>query len=352
MQENPLEAASLRGDNGFMPLPRVTVLMTTYNGAAFIGASIESVLAQSFADFELLIVDDGSTDDTAGVIARYSDPRLRLLQPAANGGIVAARNLGFAAARGAYVAALDHDDLADPGRLAEQVAYLDQHPGVVLVGTEIRIDDNGRIKPPDHPREGDPVAMRWQLLTDNPLTWSSVMFRAEAVHRLGGFMRTDYQLADDFDFYHRMLGVGEIARLDGVLTTYRYHASNTSHAEPAALNRAAAQVLAEAYRPWLGEGAEGAAMLVVRHLSDRQPVRDGVTLRRLGEVLETLLGGFGGADLAGVDRERIAGIAGRAWWRSVRAAVRSGHPWLIWGWGGASRLAGAYRPGWRDVVAS
>ena len=91
--------------------PLVTVLMTTFNGARLIGESIDSVLAQTFRDFELLIVDDGSTDDTARILAGYRDPRLRVLHNSGNLGVVKARNIGFAASLGDYIAAQDHDCL-------------------------------------------------------------------------------------------------------------------------------------------------------------------------------------------------------------------------------------------------
>lgn len=333
--------------------PRVSVLMTTWNGAAFIGVSIGSVLAQSFADFELIVVDDGSTDEAVAVIEAIDDPRVRLLRMPQNGGIVAARNAGFAIAGGTYIAALDHDDLADPERLARQVIFLDANPAVVLVGTEIRIDDNGTLRVPDHHRAGDGLAMGWQLLIDNPLTWSSVMFRAEAVRRLGVFMRGDFEPADDFDFYHRMLALGDVARLDEVLTTYRYHGGNASLVSADRLNRNAARVLTGAYAPWLGQSSMVAAELVVRHLSDRRPMRDRATLLRLGEILEALLAGYSvGHRLLGADVARVAVIAGQAWWRCVRASVRSGSPWLIGAYGQPRVLAAAFRPDWRDVVIS
>ena len=327
--------------------------MTTFNGARLIRASLASVLGQTFTDFELVVVDDGSTDTTVAVIEGLGDPRVRLIRMAANGGIVAARNVGFNVARGGYIAALDHDDLADPERLERQVAYLDDHPAVVLLATEVRIDDNGSMRRPDHPGEGDGLAMRWQLLVDNPLTWSSVMFRADAVRRLGAFMRAAYEPADDFDFYHRMLGLGDIVRLGEVLTTYRYHGGNASHTAADRLNRNAAKVLASAYEPWLGASAAESADLVVRHLSDRQPARDRATLMRLGQVMESLLGRFlDDRGLSEVDRTAVSRLAGGAWWRCVRAAARSGSPGLMWEYGRARSLAARYRPGWGDVVVS
>jgi glycosyltransferase involved in cell wall biosynthesis len=336
-----------------MPTPRVSVLMTTYNGAATIGASIDSILAQSFRDFELLIVDDGSTDDTPAIIERIRDPRLRLLRTGSRSGIVAARNHGFAAARGHTIAPLDHDDVSDTERLARQVAFLDANPDVVLVATEIRILREGMIAAPHHPRAGDPLALRWLLLIDNPITWSSVMFRADAVRRLGSFLRPEFELADDFDFYHRLLGVGAIARLKEVLTTYRYHAANASLARAEALNANAARVLCGAYAPWLGDAAAAAAELVVRYLSDRQPVLDAMTLDRIGEILERLLERFCAAhDLSAADRRRIGGLAGEAWWRTARGGIRRGAPGMFGRYRARKLLTADFLPRLGDVAPS
>jgi hypothetical protein len=336
-----------------MAVPPVSVLMTTRNGAGFIAATIDSVLAQTLGDFELILVDDGSTDDTPDILARYHDPRFHVLRNRAPAGIAGARNIGFAAARAPYIAALDHDDLMLPERLALQAAYLDAQPGVVLVGTEVRLLRDGRLRAPHHAAEGDALALRWQLLTDNPLTWSSVMFRAGAVRALGTFMRPEYEPSDDFDLYHRLLGVGDIARLDEVLTTYRYHGANASLARAAALDAAAARVLAGAYAPWLGDDAQVAAEAVVRHLSDRQPIADAATLGRLGAWLERLLAGFDARHrLSGADAERIARLAGETWWQAVRAAIRSGHPDFARLHGTARTLAGACPAPALDLLVS
>ena len=338
--------------------PRVSVLMTTYNGAAFIGDSIGSVLAQSFRDFELVIVDDGSTDETPAILDRYDDPRLRAIRARRNLGITGARNFGFSVCRGAYIAALDHDDLAMPERLAVQSAYLDANPGIVLAGSEIRISQGGALHETDHEPGATPALVRWMLHVDNPLTWSSVMVRREAIERLGVstpgvFVRPECELADDFDLYHRLLALGEIARLDAPLTIYRWHAANTSHAKAEQLLAAAARILASAYRRWLGDDAAAAGLLVAKYCSTREAPPDAATLRRLGGVLERLLAGFRAdhARDAGA-RAMIEGHAAKLWWRLARAAIRNGAPAAIRAYHACPRLRQGFTPAARDVAES
>src|SRR5258705_775698 len=115
------------------PSPQVSVLLPVWNGERHLAAAIESVLGQSFTDFELLIVDDGSTDGSAALIRRYGDERIRLFENEKNLGVTRSLNLGLAQARGRYVARMDADDLSAPERLARQVAFLDSHPEVALV---------------------------------------------------------------------------------------------------------------------------------------------------------------------------------------------------------------------------
>jgi GT2 family glycosyltransferase len=328
--------------------PRVSVLLTTHNGAATIGASIASIRAQTLTDFELVVVDDASTDATPGLIAALAaeDARIRLLHPGRNLGIVGARNHGFAACRAPLVAALDHDDLSDPERLARQAAYLDANPDVVLAGTGVRIlHPDGRLQATDHaPGSGAPSVMRWGLLTDNPLTWASVMLRAQAVHRLGAFLRPEFEYADDFDLYLRLSRIGAIARLPEVLTTYRWHAGNTTHRRAGVLHANASRALAEAIADRFGAEAPRIASLIVRHLHERMPVRDGATLEALGTALARLLRDF--------DDPAIDAAAARDWWRLARAAIRSGRPGLLTRFRAQRALRRGFAPSAGDVAAS
>jgi hypothetical protein len=306
------------------PYPRVSVLLAVHNGALHLGESIASVMAQTWADFELVVVDDASTDTTPAILA---GPRRSTAARAADG---AKPRRGRGAQPGPrplpgrVLAILDHDDLCHPTRLAAQVAFLQRHADVVLVGSEVRILRGGRPHAPDHPPGGSPLLMRWRLHLDNPLTFSSVMMRMDAVRRLGTFLRPG--LAEDYDLYHRLLRIGEIARLDEVLTTWRAHATNLSAAAPEAMLSGAVAVLAPAIAPWVGKGtAPGAAALVIRHLSERRPVTTAAELQRLGTVLEQLAAGFCTQRAATAeDRALIWAEAGRSWWQAARAGARSG----------------------------
>ncbi len=213
-----------------MTIPRVSVVLPVYNGAAYLARSITSVLQQTYSDLELIVVDDGSTDDTARVLRSITDPRLRVLSQA-NCGLPRALNAGLAQCRGEYVARQDHDDLSMPTRFAEQVAYLDAHPGCGLLGTRAHIHEGdlavGRFH--DHPCSD--AALRFFLLFDNPFVHSSVMMRRSTLAQLGGYA-TDpaRQPPEDYELWSRFSRIAELANLPGHLLIYREVAGSFSRA--------------------------------------------------------------------------------------------------------------------------
>jgi GT2 family glycosyltransferase len=275
-----------------MTSPAVSVIMAAFNGADHISETIASVLGQSFADFELIVVDDCSTDNTRQVLSGFADARLRVLSTRENSGPVAARNLAAAAARGRYLAGLDQDDVCLPARFARQVAYLDAHPDVVVLGTATQRMAGGRLLADRLGRRTTPGFLRWMLHVSNPLVWSSVMLRMSAVERLAVFERVERQFAEDFDLYHRLAAAGDVARLDEVLMIYRQHAGGASQTRAAQMQASAAGVLEESYRPWFGQGAARAAALVSRHVAAREPVPDVAVFQELRGVFRTLRRAF------------------------------------------------------------
>lgn len=305
--------------------PVVSVIMAAYNGAELIEATLASLGRQTFADFEIIVVDDCSTDDTRNVLANWPDPRLRVIALAQNGGPVRARNRAFAEARGRYIAALDQDDLCAPERFARQVAYLDAHPATVLVGTATQVLEDTSLLSSPHPSVTTPALTRWLLRIENPLVWSSVMLRADAARRLDPFTRPDILYAEDFDLYHRIVALGEIARIDDELLIYRRHAGGASQRYETIMLANAERVLAEAYTAVLAAGAPAAANLVVTHMMHGLPVPDRATLAALGEAITRLQQAFLTAHAChAADIRLIRWETARRWAAVSRGSLRAG----------------------------
>ncbi|HEU0065670.1 MAG TPA: glycosyltransferase family A protein, partial [Sphingomonas sp.] len=253
--------------------PTISVVMPTYNGAGLIAATIHSVMAQTFGDFELLVVDDRSQDATRDIVAGWPDPRVRLIALEANGGPVVARNRGVAQARGRYIAALDHDDLCHPDRFARQVAYLDANPDCAILGTQVDILEAGVLRASRYPPLTNPTLIAWLTWIGNPIAWSSVMVRTAAARALDPFTRPEVLYAEDFDLYHRMQPIGGLARLDEALVIYRVHPGGVSQRFADQMEHSAVRVLQEAHADRLPDPT-GAAHLIVRHLMAQTTVRD------------------------------------------------------------------------------
>ncbi|MDX6478338.1 MAG: hypothetical protein QOG29_925 [Gaiellaceae bacterium] len=200
--------------------PAVTVLMAVYNGERHLEESIGSVFAQTFEDFEFLVVDDGSTDATTQILAQHADSRLRVLRNERNLGLIKSLNRGLAESRGRYVARQDADDISEPERLERQAAFLDVNPDVaILASSYLRIRDDGSVSGIRYvPTEA--LGVRWRLLFLNAFTNSSVMFRRDDVERLGGF-REEFAYAQDYDLWSRLAFTGSVAALPDTLARYR-----------------------------------------------------------------------------------------------------------------------------------
>ena len=208
-------------------LPQVTVLMPVYNGVAHLREAVDSILAQSFADFEFLIINDGSTDGSSELLRAYSDPRIRLLDNPVNLGLVATRNRGLELARGALVARQDHDDWSRVDRLQMQVDFLRSRPEVLLVGSEaFAVDARGRIAY----RLLRPLGaegIRWYLGFDNPFIHSSVMFRRAPIQSVFGAYPQSLH-SEDYALWSRVAAKSPTANLGEPLVFYREHAGSVT----------------------------------------------------------------------------------------------------------------------------
>ncbi|GAB3474304.1 glycosyltransferase family 2 protein [Azotobacter salinestris] len=202
--------------------PRVTVFIPVHNRQHYISTAVDSVLAQTFGDFELLVVDDGSTDATLEVLSRYRDPRLRVECNPRNLGIPATRNRGLELARGKYIALLDSDDKAWPTRLARQVEALDRHPELAQIGSACDfMDADGRRLKKVRRQPLDPDEVAASLAFYCALTNRTIMART-AVLRAHGY-REDFPRCQDYELHQRLSRTQRMANLGEVLVCGREH---------------------------------------------------------------------------------------------------------------------------------
>jgi glycosyltransferase involved in cell wall biosynthesis len=201
----------------------VTVLIPAWNAAGFIAEAIDSIRLQTFREFELLIVDDGSTDATREIVAARAaeDPRIRLLARPHRGPSAAA-NAGLAKCRSPIVARMDADDICLPGRLEQQVAWLAQHPEVAAVGgAASNLYPDGRLEPAPAPPLS-PDAVRAALASGNCMFNNTVTFRRDALLAAGGY-RSAFDTAEDYDLWLRLSERADVANLPEVFVHYRRH---------------------------------------------------------------------------------------------------------------------------------
>ena len=287
--------------------------------------SVQSVLSQTCEDFELIVVDDASTDLTAKILKSIVDRRLRTIRNISNLGIVGSLNRGMAEATGRYIARIDADDYCLPTRFAKQRAFLDNNERCMIVGSDMSILQHGRIRFSRQPGHSDPLLIRWMLHVTNPIGHPSMMFRADIVQRLGCYLREPFKYAEDFDFSHRVLRLGEISVIPEHLVIYRQHALNLTSIRRSEMIDTTVSVLRRVYAELLGPGQDHDATLVARHLMTGDAVRQPEDLDRLGNTLNALIVGFGDAyDLDARQQEFVIKHAGKLWWQVVQNSLRDG----------------------------
>lgn len=230
--------------------PLISVVMPVRNLGRYVGPSIDSVLSQTFRDFEFLIIDDGSTDGTTSLLdsSAKRDPRIRILRGPSDG-ISKALNIGIAQARGRYIARMDGDDLCLPARLERQVGFLESHPDHVLVGCRCTlIDPDGRpicekadTKPSHEQIDALLLRMKW------PIVHPAIMVRSDAIAKVGGYNES-FRIVQDHDLFLRLGETGRLANLQEILFLYRQHFKSATLSIDESRMQLLVQIVTEACR--------------------------------------------------------------------------------------------------------
>lgn len=207
--------------------PKVSVLMAVKDGEKYVRAAIESILTQTFSDFECIIINDGSNDATADIISEYSDSRIIFLSNQSNLGLSKSLNIGLEKARGIYLARMDADDIAVSDRLSLQVNHLDMHPEIAVLGGGFSfIDDDGKVLQSfQFPLSHEVIV--WSLAFFNPIVHPSVMMRTSVVKALDSY-NAQLRRSQDYDLWWRVSFSAKLGNLAETLVLLRQHATQVS----------------------------------------------------------------------------------------------------------------------------
>jgi len=255
--------------------PLVSIVMSAYNALSFVCEAIESILNQTFRDFEFLIVNDGSTDGTEAVLARYEklDKRIRVLSQE-NRGLISSLNRGCGMARGRYIARMDADDISLPTRLEKQVQHMERHSEIGVLGTWVGVicEKGTLLRTWEVP--ASPMILMWSLLFRSGLVHPSVIMRRDIITSLG-FYRSEALHVEDYDLWARASNVTLLRNLPEILYLYRiWEGSICSVYSKVQEENAVEIVMPLMMRPLLGHDVPPATRLALRQISMNSPITD------------------------------------------------------------------------------
>lgn len=271
-------------------MPKVSVIISTYNGDRHLVESVGSITNQTFSDFELIIVDDGSTDRTRDLLNTFHDPRIRVLTNQQNFGIALSQNRAVSTATGEYLALMDHDDISLPHRLETQVDFLDSYPTTGMLSTNsVNIDkDNHVTSEARYPT--DEIEFAWNtLILGCPNVHTTLMIRKSEFDRTGGY-GDQFRFACDYDLISRLILTTKAAHLDEPLVKWRAHASSVSRDKNDALMAEAARITKHNAALLLNHAVDDSVWWALRLLIASSPstIVD-LTVREVDDALSLLL---------------------------------------------------------------
>lgn len=211
----------------YIKSPIISVIMPVYNADEYLSASIESILNQTYKNFEFIIINDGSTDNSEKIICSYNDKRIKYIKYDSNLGYVARLNYGLSIASGTFIARMDADDISKPERLEKQLNFLNLNPSIALVGSCYeKIKDN--INLGFKKQQQKPYQLKFRLLFGSNIAHPTVMFRRELIDLNRYFYKSEFSPAEDYELWTRLVMEFELYNMPISLLYYRIHSNQIS----------------------------------------------------------------------------------------------------------------------------
>ncbi len=252
--------------------PLISVVMPVFNCEQYVGEAIESILAQTFTDFEFIIIDNGSTDRTAQILEQYAhqDERIAIcMEP--QRGVAKALNTGCKLASGKYIARMDADDVAMPERFAAQLEFLETNPEIGIVGTWVQFINStgGEVFGSWNEKPVDPPLVKWQVFSGCPFFHNAVMMRVGPLRELG-YYSTDFH-AEDYELWSRLLAVSQGANIPRPLVHYRLHDEQCVSRLAAIMVKDSLAIATRTIASYIGADVDPAAVHSLWHHDDAGP---------------------------------------------------------------------------------
>ena len=279
----------MRGAIVLQSSPVLSVVLPVYNGLPYLRQAVESVLTQSFGNFELIVINDGSSDGSQELLESFDDPRLRIVQQE-NRGLAATLNIGIAQARGRYLARQDQDDICLPGRFKKQVEFLDANADVMLLGPAAEIWEGSSRTERVMSHAIDRQALKFGLLFNNYFIHSSVMLCRSVFERVGGYSEdTTRQPPEDYELWSRIAREFNVANLPDVLLAYREVPNSMSRTGDRPFVKNLVQICAENIAFTCGVEANAPEVLGLANLLHGRydAVPGGAQLSQMEKLIET-----------------------------------------------------------------
>jgi hypothetical protein len=269
--------------------PFVSVVMSVYNGEKYLDQALQSVLDQTFRDFEFIIINDGSTDATSQILGRKARSDFRIsIYNQKNRGLIASLNRGCHLAKGKYIARMDADDISAPDRFEKQVSHLENHPEIGVLGTWVRIIDKGGAPQFSWSYPTDPSLVKWTLLFRDCVVHPSVMMRRETISSLD-FYRPEALHIEDYDLWARATPVTKIANLPEVLYIYRAWEGNIcSRFSKTQENKITCIVMPLMMQRLLGHRVPHETLVALRQISMDAPLKARLQTKEVGKLIRDM----------------------------------------------------------------